>query len=111
MQFMAPVTVLCETCQGHRFQPEVLAVRYHGRNISEVLDLSLRAIAVINGEHRGAYSLQQWLTEPRGVIRGPARRGEFRSIAHDFHAARAHNPWHAARAAELSADAPVGQNE
>ena len=78
---------------------------------SEVLDLSLRAIAVINGEHRGAYSLQQWLTEPRGEIRGPARRGEFRSIAHDFHAARAHNPWHAARAAELSADAPVGQNE
>ena len=27
MQFMAPVTVVCETCQGHRFRPEVLAVR------------------------------------------------------------------------------------
>ncbi|MFP5289329.1 MAG: ATP-binding cassette domain-containing protein, partial [Thermoanaerobaculia bacterium] len=41
MQFMAPVTVVCETCQGHRFRPEVLAVRYRGRNISEVLDLTV----------------------------------------------------------------------
>jgi excinuclease ABC subunit A len=41
MQFMAPVTVPCETCQGHRFRPEVLAVRYRGLNISEVLDLTV----------------------------------------------------------------------
>ena len=41
MQFMAPVTVVCETCQGHRFRPEVLAVRYRGRTISEVLDLTV----------------------------------------------------------------------
>ena len=41
MQFMAPVTVPCETCQGHRFRPEVLAVRYQGRNISETLDLTV----------------------------------------------------------------------
>ena len=53
MQFMAPVTVPCETCQGHRFRPEVLAVRYHGKhdgkgdgksgakNISEVLDMTV----------------------------------------------------------------------
>jgi excinuclease ABC subunit A len=43
MQFMAPVTVPCETCQGHRFKPEVLAVRHHGRNIAEVLDLTVEA--------------------------------------------------------------------
>src|SRR5436305_9360745 len=41
MQFMAPVTVLCETCQGHGFRPEVLAVRYKGKNISEALDLTV----------------------------------------------------------------------
>ena len=41
MQFMAPVTVPCETCQGHRFRPEVLAVRYNGRNISEALELTV----------------------------------------------------------------------
>jgi excinuclease ABC subunit A len=43
MQFMAPVTVPCETCQGHRFRPEVLAVRYRGRNISEALELTVVA--------------------------------------------------------------------
>jgi excinuclease ABC subunit A len=43
MQFMAPVTVPCEVCQGHRFRPEVLAVRHKGRNISEVLDLTVEA--------------------------------------------------------------------
>ena len=41
MQFMAPVTVPCETCQGHRFRPEVLAVRYKGRNIAEILELTV----------------------------------------------------------------------
>ncbi len=41
MQFMAPVTVVCDSCQGHRFKPEVLAVRYQGRNVSEVLDLTV----------------------------------------------------------------------
>ena len=41
MQFMAPVTVPCEICQGHRFRPEVLAVRHQGRNISEALDLTV----------------------------------------------------------------------
>jgi len=43
MQFMAPVTVTCEICQGHRFRPEVLAVRYRGRNISEALELTVEA--------------------------------------------------------------------
>ena len=37
MQFMAPVTVVCETCQGHRFQPEVLAVREQLGNPRHVL--------------------------------------------------------------------------
>ena len=43
MQFMAPVTVPCETCQGRRFRPEVLAVRYRGKNISEALDLTVES--------------------------------------------------------------------
>ncbi|MEM7480839.1 MAG: excinuclease ABC subunit UvrA [Acidobacteriota bacterium] len=38
MQFMASVTVVCDTCQGHRFRPEVLAVAYRGLNIAEVLE-------------------------------------------------------------------------
>jgi excinuclease ABC subunit A len=41
MQFMAPVTVVCERCQGHRFRPDVLQVTVHGKNIAEVLELSV----------------------------------------------------------------------
>ncbi len=52
MQFMAPVTVLCETCQGHRFRPEVLAVRYKGKNISEVLDLTVEDAIDFFADHK-----------------------------------------------------------
>ena len=43
MQFMAPVTVTCEVCQGRRFRPEVLAVRLRGRDIAETLELTVDA--------------------------------------------------------------------
>ena len=41
MQFMAAVSVTCDTCLGHRFKPEVLAVTYRGRNIFETLQLTV----------------------------------------------------------------------
>jgi excinuclease ABC subunit A len=41
MQFMAPVTVTCDVCQGRRFKPEVLAVRYRGRDVHETLELTV----------------------------------------------------------------------
>ncbi len=41
MQFMAAVTVRCDTCEGRRFKPEVLAVTYRGRNIAETLELTV----------------------------------------------------------------------
>jgi excinuclease ABC subunit A len=43
MQFMAPVVVTCDSCQGRRFKPEVLAVALRGRNIAETLDLTVDA--------------------------------------------------------------------
>ena len=53
MQFMAPVTVACDSCQGHRFKPEVLAVRLRGRNIAEVLELTVtEALEFFAGERR-----------------------------------------------------------
>jgi excinuclease ABC subunit A len=41
MQFMAPVTVTCDSCQGRRFKPEVLSVRFRGRTIAEALELTV----------------------------------------------------------------------
>ena len=42
MQFLADVELICEECKGKRFKPEVLEVRYRGKNIHEVLDITVR---------------------------------------------------------------------
>jgi len=42
MQFLADVELICEDCKGTRYKPEVLEVRYHGKNIHEVLDLTVK---------------------------------------------------------------------
>ncbi len=42
MQFMADVTMVCPSCGGKRFLPDILEVKYHGKNISDVLDMSVR---------------------------------------------------------------------
>jgi excinuclease ABC subunit A len=42
MQFLADVELICEECRGTRFKSTVLDVRYHGKNIHEVLGLTVR---------------------------------------------------------------------
>lgn len=41
MQFMADVKMVCEECHGHRFKQDILEVRYHGKNIDQILDMSV----------------------------------------------------------------------
>ncbi len=42
MQFLADVELTCEDCRGTRFREEVLDVKYKGKNIAEVLQLTVR---------------------------------------------------------------------
>lgn len=41
MQFMADVTMVCESCGGKRFKPDVLEVKYNGKNIDDILNMSV----------------------------------------------------------------------
>jgi excinuclease ABC subunit A len=42
MQFLADVELVCEECKGTRFKQTVLDVRYHGKNINDVLSMTVR---------------------------------------------------------------------
>jgi excinuclease ABC subunit A len=42
MQFLADVFVPCDHCNGQRFKPQVLAVRYRGRSVHQVLGMTVR---------------------------------------------------------------------
>jgi excinuclease ABC subunit A len=41
MQFMADVSMVCEACGGKRFKPDILEVRYKGKNIDDMLNMSV----------------------------------------------------------------------
>jgi excinuclease ABC subunit A len=42
MQFLADVFVPCDHCDGKRFKPQVLEVRYRGRSVHQVLEMTVR---------------------------------------------------------------------
>ena len=41
MQFMADLTLECEACHGKRFKKEILDVRFEGKNINDILDMTV----------------------------------------------------------------------
>ena len=41
MQFMADLILTCESCHGHRFKKDILDVTYNGKNIDDVLNMTI----------------------------------------------------------------------
>ncbi len=52
MHFLADVYVTCEECQGRRFNEATLDIRYRGKNIAEVLELTVTEAREIFAAHR-----------------------------------------------------------
>jgi excinuclease ABC subunit A len=51
MQFMADVSMVCESCGGKRFKPDILEVRYKEKNIDDILNMSVEdAIAFFGAQ-------------------------------------------------------------
>lgn len=53
MQFMADITLECESCHGKRFKQEVLDIEYRGKNISDVLDMTVNQAIEFFGAANG----------------------------------------------------------
>lgn len=50
MQFMADISITCEECHGKRFKRDVLEIEYRGKNIYDVLDMTVsQAIEFFSG--------------------------------------------------------------
>ncbi|HUH34319.1 MAG TPA: excinuclease ABC subunit UvrA [Moheibacter sp.] len=52
MQFMADVELECETCHGHRFKKEILDVRFHEKNIADILEMTVDDALTFFSEHK-----------------------------------------------------------
>ena len=50
MQFLADVYIPCESCQGMRYNRETLEVRFRGRNIAEVLEMTVEEAKEVFGK-------------------------------------------------------------
>ena len=53
MQFMADIELKCDACGGRRFKEEVLEVKYRGRSIYDVLELTVDDAIAFFGEEKG----------------------------------------------------------
>ncbi|MEM8932378.1 MAG: excinuclease ABC subunit UvrA [Acidobacteriota bacterium] len=70
MHFMAPVSVVCDSCRGRRFVTDVLAVKLRGRSIDETLDLTVdEAVAEFSDQKRLVKKLRCLVDAGLGYLR------------------------------------------
>ena len=52
MQFMADLVLECEACHGHRFKHDILDVKFEGKNIDDVLNMTISEALEFFGKHQ-----------------------------------------------------------
>jgi excinuclease ABC subunit A len=55
MQFMADIFLKCESCQGHRFKQEILEIEYNGKNIWDILDMTVEDALIFFQDKKAIY--------------------------------------------------------
>lgn len=59
MQFMADVHLECETCGGKRFKKEILEVQFEGKNVDDILTMTIDDAVAFFDEHQQAKIIQK----------------------------------------------------
>ena len=76
MQFMADVELVCEACGGRRFRDEVLEVKYRGKSIYDVLEMTVDdAIAFFGEESKKNATCRRIVERLQPLPNSRARRG------------------------------------
>ncbi|MGM9781676.1 MAG: excinuclease ABC subunit UvrA [Candidatus Cryptobacteroides sp.] len=78
MQFVSDVDMVCESCGGKRFKAEVLEVRYRGKNVDDILNMSVdEAVEFFSqGSESAARSAAQKLSALKDVGLGYIKLGQ-----------------------------------
>ncbi len=63
MQFMADVHLTCETCHGKRFKDEILEIEYHGKNIFDILNMTIDDAIVFFESHISESKVERKIIE------------------------------------------------
>ena len=70
MQFLADVFVPCDQCNGARYKPQVLEVKYRGRNVDQILNMTVReGLLFFNNSQKVLRRLQVLDEIGRGYLR------------------------------------------
>jgi excinuclease ABC subunit A len=76
MQFLADLYLTCESCKGKRFKQEVLEVRYHGKNVDELLKMTITEAIDFFAQHPDGRKVAQRLKILDDVGLGYVRLGQ-----------------------------------
>lgn len=60
MQFMADIYLKCDTCRGQRFQDNVLDIRIEGKNVYDLLNMSIDEVVHFLETHQNTYKQMAW---------------------------------------------------
>lgn len=76
MQFMADLYLTCESCGGKRYKKEALEIRWNGKNVDDILALTVEEAIVFFGAHPDGRKVAQKLTVLDDVGLGYLRLGQ-----------------------------------